>query len=697
MSFSLRSFLAGSLLAISPIAASAEPIVKRARFDAEAVIIKGTWSCTPDQILTIDQAVVDAHEFANEALTALKNPKVVNSPAYYNWFGSETGGPSATTLRDRHYQPVIDSLKPPSVETAFRFKPEPFFPPNTVTDNSLVFGCSGATGPCADGAMVAGVNSATENAPAVFGATMLLLCETFFDKTRASNKQMIEHWRAESSVGDMSRGFALVHEVQHMLIATGDGERADDLDNPFYGFLDDRSRDCYSANCCSRLSAAQKVKNAQNYAIFALDVTAFPVTDEQPGACQAPARPSTMAKVRRQAGFSNSTSSVPSSSFASASRTPIPPVRPSSTSQPPSSRVSSARPSSSAEVIEVSGAVAVIIPVGAVAFGGPGGGLANFGGVIVPVPEGQTVSDPSKHPKPSGDAPSNAPRETQRPSSSSSAPPTSSSCAPPPEKTYGPAVEKVCEDWSGMNQTAFLGLLDKVPVVDWEGAPAVTTTAPPVASISEPPAKTSAPPPPPAPKTLFSLNEQIAAGTTACFPTTGFSATAGTTYGFSFDVDAGLLVSIETGTTDEGYHQSKGSWTGTFYADSGSTLRICGTGATSGSLPLVFIITEEPSQAVAAPAGKEVFKLDEKVRAGTTSCFPTTGLNIQEGNYGFSYTTTDNVVVQIGDDSSGSKYFSGNRDLGAVLMYIDFSGGSISVCATNNGGSEAMLSLSMTQ
>ncbi|GKT89805.1 alkaline serine protease [Colletotrichum tofieldiae] len=235
MSFTLRSFLAGSLLAISPIAASDGSIVKRAPFDAEAVIIKGTWSCTPDQILAIDQAVVDAHEFANEALTALKNPNIVNSPAYYSWFGSGTTSPSSTRSS-------------PERRDRFPLQAGAVLPPNTVTDKSLVFGCSGATGPCADGAMVAGVNSATEDAPAVFGTTMLLLCETFFDKTRASNKQMIEHWRAELSVGDMSRGFALVHEVQHMLIATGDGERADDLDNPFYGFIDDRSQDCYSAN-----------------------------------------------------------------------------------------------------------------------------------------------------------------------------------------------------------------------------------------------------------------------------------------------------------------------------------------------------------------------------------------------------------------------------------------------------------------
>lgn len=229
-------------------------------------------------------------------------------------------------------------------------------------------------------------------------------------------------------------------------------------------------------------------------------------------------------------------------------------------------------------------------------------------------------------------------------------------------------------------------------------APTSTSAPPPPATTSNPPpAETSAPAPPPAPKEMYSLNDEVAAGTQSCFPTDGFTTTAGTTYGFSFDVDANLLVSIQTGSTDEGYHQSMGSWTGTFYADSGSALRICATSSASGSLPLKFAITEEPSEPVAAPSGKEVFKLDDKVAAGITSCFPTTGLDIQEGNYGFSYTTTDGVVVQIGDDSSGPKYFSGNRAQGAGLMYIDFSGGSISICGTNNGGSEAPISLTMTQ
>ena len=218
--------------------------------------------------------------------------------------------------------------------------------------------------------------------------------------------------------------------------------------------------------------------------------------------------------------------------------------------------------------------------------------------------------------------------------------------------------------------------------------PATSTSAPPPpATTSSPPAETTSP------KTLFSLNEEVGAGTQACFPTTDFSVTAGTTYGFSFDVDSNLLVSIQTGSEGEGYHQSMGSWTGTFYAESSSTLSICGTSTASGPLPLAFSITEEPAQAVTAPAGTAVLQMDGNVPAGTMTC---TGVDVTEGNYGFSYTTADGVVVHVGDDSSGPKYFSGNRAEGAGLMYIDFSGGTISICSTNHGGSEASISLSVT-
>lgn len=91
MSFNLRSLLlSGSLLASLPVVtshASHQSISKRDLFDGEAVIIKGQWSCSPQQILDIDQGVVEAHELANAALTALGKSNVARTPAYFSWFG----------------------------------------------------------------------------------------------------------------------------------------------------------------------------------------------------------------------------------------------------------------------------------------------------------------------------------------------------------------------------------------------------------------------------------------------------------------------------------------------------------------------------------------------------------------------------------------------------------------------------------
>ncbi|KAK1623498.1 hypothetical protein BDP81DRAFT_454584 [Colletotrichum phormii] len=182
---------------------------------------------------------------------------------------------------------------------------------------------------------------------------------------------------------------------------------------------------------------------------------AFPDAEEQP-ACPAAPASSTLLRRKRQVQFDNSTTS---SAPPSLSRTPLPPTIITSTSK-------------------LSGTVAVVIPAGAVAFGGPGGGLASFGGVVVPVPERQTVSDPSKDPQESApEEPTNTPRQTQSPTTSSKPVSSSAPCNKPAEKTYKPAVENVCGDWSGMNQTAFKPLIAGISLVDWEGAPVVSTTS----------------------------------------------------------------------------------------------------------------------------------------------------------------------------------------------------------------------------
>ncbi|KAK1948815.1 hypothetical protein LY78DRAFT_687342 [Colletotrichum sublineola] len=486
MSFTLRSFLTGALLVAAHVLASTEHLYRRDRFELEAVIIQGTWNCTPQQLLAIDQAVVDARELASNALTALNNPRILTSTAYRTWFGSTLGdGPSIATLRDHHYQPIMESLQPPSGETAFRFEPQPNFPPNTVSNNSLVFACPPSSpGPCTDEGMVAGVNSPTEVGPATFGVTLLVLCPTFFDSRRSTNKQMIQAWKAQNQFDSVSPGFALVHEVQHMLIATGPGERAEDLPNPFFDGNTETAQDCYNPSCCSRLPVADKARNAQNFAIFALDVTANPVENEPADPCEP--GPTAAAKIRRQISPPSSiirsnwtlTSRLRPSS-ASGTRSPTSSVPGSSSSQPgpilqpPTSTSSSAIPSSSSDVVVISGGATVVVPVGGVAFGGPGGGFASFGGIIVAVAAGQTVRDPSSDSRPSNEVPT---RTQDRPSTTSSAPTSSSSCPPPPEKSYPATAENLCEDLSGKKQAAFAALVAGLPNVDW--APLLTSWIP---------------------------------------------------------------------------------------------------------------------------------------------------------------------------------------------------------------------------
>ena len=109
-----------------------------------------------------------------------------------------------------------------------------------------------------------------------------------------------------------------------------------------------------------------------------------------------------------------------------------------------------------------------------------------------------------------------------------------------------------------------------------------------------------------------------------------------------------------------------------------------------------FAITSAPTTPPVAPPGKSVFNLNQQVKGGLTSCFPTTGFNITPGTYGFSYTVANNVVVTVGDDSSGPNYFSGQGS-GSGTMYLDFSGSSLSICASNISGGDTSLDFTITQ
>ncbi|KAK1973328.1 hypothetical protein LZ30DRAFT_611175, partial [Colletotrichum cereale] len=278
-------FLASLVLAGTPhFAAATVPDAHAQRrdngatYDNSYFVIQGTWKCTTSQLAIIDSSIKEAKELATTAVNALKVKGVETSEAFHVWLGRSTATPQlANTILNNHFETAFSLLPEPATPAAFRwtnaaeFKAPLGEPP--LTNDSLVWGCP----PLADQggqicrervqASVARVRG-VENAP-----TMLILCPEFFE-VNVTNAQMIELYKASLSNGDFSKGQILLHELQHMFKTTFPSPAPADLDEPLPETFG--NKDCYSAGCCARLPDSQKLQNAENFAMFALDVSAFP-------------------------------------------------------------------------------------------------------------------------------------------------------------------------------------------------------------------------------------------------------------------------------------------------------------------------------------------------------------------------------------------------------------------------------------
>ncbi|KAF5568523.1 hypothetical protein FPHYL_2771 [Fusarium phyllophilum] len=204
----------------------------RKPFDTAFYVFNGAWPCSQDQLKTISGAIDEAHDLAKAAINVLSKPGSQQSIAFDSWFGST----------------VLDNLVPSTAAAQFRLSHSPFLNPqqgSTITESSLVYACPPASEPLCDGNTVAAAQSATGSRAAVFGATLLVLCPDLFEN-KPNLDSAVQLWKTEHTLGDnLSRGFALVHEVQHMMQATeSEEERCDDLQDPF-----EANKDCYSASC----------------------------------------------------------------------------------------------------------------------------------------------------------------------------------------------------------------------------------------------------------------------------------------------------------------------------------------------------------------------------------------------------------------------------------------------------------------
>ncbi|TXC07362.1 hypothetical protein FocTR4_00003321 [Fusarium oxysporum f. sp. cubense] len=399
-------------------------LTPRKPFDTAFYVFNGAWPCSQDQLKTISGAIDEAHDLSKAAINVLSKPSSEQSIAFESWFGSSNGTPDRRDIiLKRHFQAVLENLVPSTAAAQFRLSHSPFLNPqqgSTITESSLVYACPPPSEPVCDGNTVAAVQSATGSRAAVFGATLLVLCPDFFGN-KPNLDSAVQLWKTEHTLGDnLSRGFALVHEVQHMIQATeSEEERCDDLQDPF-----EDNKDCYSASCTEPLSSEVPVTPTSNVTTPG-GVSTEPLTSGSPI----------------------------TTSF-----------------------IETATTSSAAPTTTVSGGATVVVSVGAVVVGGPGGGFISVGGALIPVAAGAVVTaKPEDEQKPTDpDDKSKEPTSTPTPTSTST---ESESCsAPTTTATYGSEGNAVCRDLSGMSNEQLLQLIPQYGQVNSSAEPAPTST-----------------------------------------------------------------------------------------------------------------------------------------------------------------------------------------------------------------------------
>ncbi|KAK2757411.1 putative protease precursor [Colletotrichum kahawae] len=214
-------------------------------------------SCTQQQIDQIDSAVEYARILAKAALTALEDAGT-SSPAYRRWFGDANANEDTlASIKANNYEAVLSGLRAPESGTV---KDED---EGGLDPSRLVFSCPDQTHPVCEPNRYAGTEpiAGMLNAGEVYKTNVLRLCPPFF--RQVSQLQMLVNWR-DWKEGDLatSADFALLHEMQHLDAIVGKPNRCADH--------------AYSVADCEQLSADEKLKNAQTFAYFALDVLVNP-------------------------------------------------------------------------------------------------------------------------------------------------------------------------------------------------------------------------------------------------------------------------------------------------------------------------------------------------------------------------------------------------------------------------------------
>ncbi|WDK20727.1 hypothetical protein CGRA01v4_12014 [Colletotrichum graminicola] len=277
--------LLASLLAAWHVSADLEerdPSVNSFVFDSVFWVDRGDWKCTKQQVKQLNKAIDDARAVTQLAVSALSAQGSEDSYAFRTWFGQSNAAPEMkTSIINNHFQSAQRNLIRPTFPAQLIMK-DWQFPKiskqkgNGVTENSLVYSCPPPGDKYCDPTSLAAARSQFPGTP-WRGPTLVILCPGFF-ASKSTIESVAVDWKVAGKVmPTRNAGLTLVHEFQHMPKVTGLNNVCVDVPDPARGkSANGRPKGCYSPRCCVGISDELKITNAENYAIFAGFIRAWP-------------------------------------------------------------------------------------------------------------------------------------------------------------------------------------------------------------------------------------------------------------------------------------------------------------------------------------------------------------------------------------------------------------------------------------
>ncbi|WDK08725.1 hypothetical protein CGRA01v4_00003 [Colletotrichum graminicola] len=247
-------------------------------FDNTFWVNEGRFSCTSEQKASIIAAIAEAQFLSKGVVQALSVKNAEKSKAFLTWFGRGNASPQMkSSIIQHNYQSLINNLITPKLP--IKVDKIDANVPSPATRYSLIYACSPENFEVRSIKMYAKTSTPIADHPYP-GPTYVTFYPIFFEKeTGLTIQETAKQWKLDKKLESLpSRSLLLIHEFQHMWLATGPDRFCIDVPDPEHN----GQAACYSISCCMSVADNLKIKNAQNFANFAAYIYTWPKTAKAP-------------------------------------------------------------------------------------------------------------------------------------------------------------------------------------------------------------------------------------------------------------------------------------------------------------------------------------------------------------------------------------------------------------------------------